>query len=206
MFEIELKAHVADRAAVIEALNGLARYLGAVQKEDCYYGRQGGRKCRIRKETPFCAEGQPLPAEQADSKGGPGQARVYFTYKRKELRTDGSGAALEVNDEKECLLSDAAALEAFLADNGFTLVLSKSKTVLGWLYQDIHAELCRVPPLGDFLELETFSADRSQEAVAKARKALLALLEKTGIGQEQIEERYYSELLREAEKGENADV
>lgn len=194
MFEVELKAHVADRASVIAALNGFACYEGAVQKEDAYYAKAGGKRARLRKETPFIADGAPPLASGSE----PPCPRVFFTYKRKEVRTDSAGNAVEVNDEKECMLSDASPLEAYLCDNGFSIVLQKQKTVLGWKSAAVHIELCTVPPLGDFLELEVLSERNDAATVEALRADLCAVLAKAGIDESQIENRYYSEMLRAA--------
>lgn len=193
MFEIELKAHVRkeERPAVINALNGFAKYLGAVEKEDAYYALNGGKRCRLRTETPFKADGQPEPDAL------PAQ-RTFFTYKRKERRTFEDGTAIEVNDEKECELTDASPLAAYLADNGFSVVLKKHKTVLGWQSDSVHIELCTVPPLGDFLELETFAESNDTETVARGRNALKAVLFRAGLAESTIEDRYYSDMLRQA--------
>ncbi|MCR5723818.1 MAG: class IV adenylate cyclase [Treponema sp.] len=197
MFEIELKAHVSDRAPVIAALNSFACYQGAVQKEDCYYALQGKKRCRIRKETPFLVQGQPEPQLPAGKTAVP---RCFFTYKRKERRTSADGIMLEVNDEKESEFCSSEALEAYLSDNGFEVVLKKHKTVLGWMYKDIHIELCSVPPLGDFLELETLAEKNDTQTIEHRQKALKDVLKRAGLNTDAIENRYYSDMLREAEK------
>ena len=86
----------------------------------------------------------------------------------------------------------------------------------GWLWhhEGISAELCEVSGfinnssikhspekqgciknLGWFLELEILANDDSADTIIAAREKLLNLLEKTGIGKENIESRYYAELL-----------
>ena len=193
MYEVELKAHVADRNAVIARLSEVAQYCGAVQKDDVYYAQPGGKKARIRTETPVTvADGLYQLAEAA------GVPHIFFTYKRKERRFDAHGAAIEVNDEKECELSAAEPLQAYLADNGFEVVLEKRKLVMGWRSGDVHIELCQVPPLGDFLELEVLAERNDAALVATLRKKLCAVLSQAGISEAQIEDRYYSDLLRDA--------
>ena len=196
MFEIELKARVSleERPGLIQRLNGFASYRGAVKKSDSYYALEDKKRCRIRMESPFRCPEQPLEGEAE------GQSHVFFTYKRKELRVGSDGHALEVNDEKECELSDADPLRSCLLDNGFSLVQQKEKSVLGWQWNAVHIELCSVPPLGDFLELETFAPDSGAATVEAAQRLLKGVLKKAGIAETAIENRYYSELLREAEK------
>ena len=56
MYEIELKAHVEDRKAVIKNLERFADFCGAIEKDDTYYSNTiNGKtvKARIRTETPF---------------------------------------------------------------------------------------------------------------------------------------------------------
>ncbi len=196
MFEIELKAHVQNRQTVITQIERFAHFLGAVHKSDTYYQHGDGKKCRIRKEVPFTAPELTTPP---DVKAAPS---FYFTYKKKELRADEAGVATEVNDEKECTLSDCAPIESYLRDNGFSVALTKEKSVLGWQYERVHIELCTVPPLGDFLELETFAEADDEATTENAKQQLTAVLKKAGLREADIENRYYSELLRKAQ-GEN---
>ena len=58
-------------------------------------------------------------------------------------------------------------------------------------------ELCNVPPLGDFLEIEILVKDTNEETIKPLQDKLLELLDMTGIGRDKIEKRYYSDMLRE---------
>ncbi|MBR1910864.1 MAG: hypothetical protein IJ828_00750 [Treponema sp.] len=200
MTEIELKAHVDDRTALIEVLDAKASYKGRVMRDDEYYGKSvhDTHKIRIRKEI-------------CDEKNGTGKETFLITYKRKEIRTDAEGTAVEVNDEKECSVSSTDALKAFLTDTGYSVQLKKHKDVMDWelcipahelLPEPLTAtfELCAVPPLGDFLEIEILSPRNDEESVAKVHKRLEELLELTGIPKSKIEKRYYSEMLRATEQ------
>ena len=191
MTEIELKAHVDDRNALIKVLNAKASYIGSVSRDDEYYGKtpDDRNKIRIRKET----------RESGTS--------YLVTYKRKELRTGENGMNIEVNDEKECSVSSPEALTAFLLDTGYSIQLKKHKSVMDWeilipegqvLSHELVAtfELCNVPPLGDFLELEILSPCSDETSVLKVREKLEELLDLTGIPKAKIETRYYSEMLR----------
>lgn len=198
MYEIELKAHVAERSHVVETLNTFAEYDGKADKKDTYYhltspGRAesnsgGYLSCRIRRET--------------RGTGNSVQTSIVFTYKRKEQRTGAGGTPIEVNDEKECTLSDSSALEALLADAGFTVARTKHKITEGWYASTdagkAHIELCTVPPLGDFLEIEILSSTEDEESVAAARKCIEELFVRCGIPHSAIESRYYNEMLAAA--------
>ena len=188
MYEIELKAHVDDRDATIAKINTFASFCGKVQKSDTYYKLiQGERKISARIRT-----------ESSDS-----AAKTLLTYKRKELRIDENGTKTEVNDEKECELSDPEPLIALFIDIGFEISLKKEKSVMGWTYKDAHLELCNVPPLGDFLEIEIISPANDSQTVKACQQKLQDILAKSGIAKEKIEERYYSDMLREAAKEKN---
>lgn len=186
--EIELKAHVKNRSITIEKIDSFANRESHVIKDDEYWGN-GGNKIRIRKEKrdDLCT--------------------TLITYKKKESRIFPDGKALEVNDEFECQVSDPTPLEEFLKDNGFSVKLKKHKDVTSWTYtftpeglsEKVNAtlELCTVPPLGDFLELEVLSENDDENFVSKVRAALIKILNKAGISEDEIENRYYSEMLGE---------
>jgi adenylate cyclase, class 2 len=226
MYEIELKAHVTDRNHVISVLNGKAEYAGGLDKKDTYYHFRltDGTKspsgedylsCRIRRETRI-GPAAGVPASEsvctdescaAGSGVSHGEARTdfLFTYKRKEIRTGNSGIPIEVNDEKECTLSEPGPVEALLADAGFTVARTKHKITQGWFLDtaggNAHIELCTVPPLGDFLEIEIMSSTQDTGCVDCARKAIEGIFTMCGIPPAAVEPRYYSEMLAAA--GEN---
>lgn len=188
MFEVELKAHADDRNFVISTLNSFAEYETSVQKIDTYWGKiQDGKKvqARIRKLLP---------------QDNPKEAKFFFTYKQKEVRKNESGIEIEVNDEKECEISDPIPFEAFFKDSGMEILLEKTKATIGWFFEDAHIELCTVPPLGDFLEIEIICESADEAKVAECRNKIISLFKKCGIGEDKIENRYYSEMLREARK------
>lgn len=191
MFEVELKAHVENRDFVIEKLNSFATYDVSVKKEDVYWGKiVGGNKvqARIRKEY------------------GSSGTKNYFTYKRKEVRKGSDGIEIEVNDEMECEIFDVSPVEAFFKDVGLDIFLEKSKSVIGWYFADAHIELCTVPPLGDFLEIEILSESDDESEVSACREKILSIFAMCGIGEDKIERRYYSEMLRECRGSKEGEV
>ncbi len=199
MTEIELKAHVDDRPALRHRLKQFAEYACTVIRDDTYYGTspQDRHKLRIRHERHLSENGT-VAAED-----------FLVTYKRKEKRTALDGTVLEVNDERECTVSSPDALTAFLRDAGYSVQLEKHKEVEDWQtsvnnIKDADGtpvkatlEICTVPPLGDFLEIEILAPSDDETTVSLARQELSKLLEKSGIGADKIEPRYYSELLRD---------
>lgn len=184
MYEIELKAHVDDWKATEERLMSFARFVGRVQKDDAYWVIfKDGKKiqARIRRE----------------SDGTDGETKTFLTYKKKESRVDGGGTVYEVNDEKECTVSDAAVLESLFSDIGMKVDIRKQKKITGFQAGEAHIELCSVPPLGDFIEIEILSEKNDELTIAEKRVTLIEILGRCGIPKDKIESRYYSEMLRE---------
>lgn len=185
MYEIEIKAHIYDRNAVKNALASFASYEGKIEKHDSYYRYKNYITARIRKETLI----------QADP-----HTKIFLTYKRKELRTLPDGTVTEVNEENECTLSDASTIEKLFSAIGFTRAYTKEKFAESWYATTpagkAHIELCEVPPIGDFLEIEIMAHNNDNSTVDATRKELYKLLEKCGVDKADIEPRFYSELLR----------
>lgn len=193
MYEIELKAHIYNREETIKILNTFANYVGFFQKHDSYYKLQKQNSndfisVRIRKEL--------SKQEQNISE------KIYLTYKQKELKNTSDGTKIEVNNEKECELSNSETVISILLDTGFYEYLSKSKTVEKFTYQTPFGiatiEICTIPPIGDFIEIEILNDSNNESNVDNIKKEILSILEKCNIPQSQIEEKFYSQLLKEA--------
>lgn len=193
MYEIELKAHIYNRKETIKILNTFANYVGFFQKHDSYYKLQKQNSndfisVRIRKEL--------SKQEQNISE------IIYLTYKQKELKNTSDGTKIEVNNEKECELSNSETVISILLDTGFYEYLTKSKTVEKFSYQTPSGtatiEICTIPPIGDFIEIEILNDSNNESNVDNIRKEILSILEKCNIPQSQIEEKFYSQLLKEA--------
>lgn len=188
MNEIELKAHVYDRDSLVKKLNAFAEFKTSLTRDDLYYYNPSVSKksIRIRRETEN------------------GNCRILLTYKRKELRDGENGVQIEVNEEKECTMTSADPLESFFKDSGYEIKTKKHKEVTDWEYTingfKCTIELCNVPPLGDFIELEILSESGDKETVSKARDSLFEILDLCGIDRSCIENRYYSDLLKQNEK------
>lgn len=195
MYEIELKAHVYKREETVSLLNSFAEYLGTTIKDDTYYHFQlqdseSRLTCRIRHEL------YTFPDSTT-------KTQDVLTYKAKERRTDKGGSTYEVNEENETTLSDPEALRKLLFATGYREAYTKHKDVMQWIYNtelgQAHIELCTVPPLGDFLEIEMITENCNNEETI--RDKLKSLIVKSGVSLNDIEEKYYSELLKFA-KGE----
>ncbi len=175
MFEIELKAHVKDKNALKEKLNSFAVYKNSLVRDDQYFSKDK-IKVRLRKESNL--------TDKTDT--------FILTYKQKETLSD-----TEVNDEKECTLSSPDAFLSFINDAGFKIELTKHKEVESWTYLGATIELCNVPPLGDFIEIEILSSSNDTKIVETAQQKLHDILKMCDIPLSEIENRYYSQMLKD---------
>jgi adenylate cyclase class 2 len=178
--EIELKAWVDDPGAVRKKLDELALYNGEFLKEDTYW-----------KQETLSFSGVRIRRESGRDAGGKAYSLTAVTCKSKETRE-----GLEVNHEREFSVSDAEIFEELLGQLGLKPAISKRKSGFSWDYNGITAELVEVAGLGWFAELEILSGDDLPETVRIARQRLLELLAALGIGEDKIEQRYYTEMLR----------
>jgi adenylate cyclase class 2 len=198
--EIELKARVSDSAELSARLSMVSQFEFEYVKEDDYWFPSGDFPAdsaenslpksglRIRKE-------KRIDAEDTEHNF------VLVTYKTKEVR-DG----IEINKENEFTLAAAppSSIETSIANfeellrklylqRGF----SKKKQGFSYQYENITVELSLVEHLGWFLELEILTENDDAATLAATRKSLLDFLKQTGIGEDKIEPKYYSELLKE---------
>ncbi len=194
MYEIESKAHVLQRENVIQKLNSFATYGGKSEKKDIYYriptefSPESYVSIRFRTEVFYSQDKN--------------EKITYFTYKKKSIQKDKNSSAIEVNEEHECTISDFSAIETFIKDIGGKISLVKEKITEHWTYilnnEEMHIELCNVPPLGDFLEIETIKNQTDDETVKKIKKLQEQIFTKCDISLDQIEERFYRDMLKEA--------
>jgi adenylate cyclase class 2 len=188
-FEIELKAWADNPVAVREKLDALARFNGEFLKEDSYWKPEDSGN--MPAGLPF--SGVRIRKESGKDAGGKARSAVTVTYKSKERRE-----GLEVNREREFSVSDAEPFEELLKRLGLKPATGKRKSGFSWDYDGITAELAEVTGLGWFAELEILSDNNNLETVRIARRRLLGLLSKLGIGEDRIEARYYTEMLQSA--------
>jgi len=209
--EIELKAHIDNSIDFIKRLTILAGEGLAFSKDDAYWFTvdtqsavsQAGESEGKPANSPV--SGLPVSGLRIRREKAGENEHTWVTWKDKEKR-DG----IEVNDEHEFEVTSGADFEELLVRLGLEKRIYKRKQGLSWQYQGITAELCEVSGsgnpqgsehsggpknLGWFLELEILTKDDTTETVTAARERLLSLLEQLGVGKENIESRYYSEML-----------
>lgn len=117
------------------------------------------------------------------------------TYKRKEVQ-----GGIEVNDEREFKIDDAAAFEALLVDLDFAPFIEKHKTTKSFYLKDgdgteLTIELSLVRDLGWFVEIEILADSPDAAETERARATLLKTLARCGVPESAIEPRYYTEML-----------
>jgi adenylate cyclase class 2 len=179
--EIELKAWVKDPETQKNAISRLARYEGEYRREDAYWhvSADPGSGVRVRRES-------------FTSPGGETARLTLVTHKTKEVRN-----RIEVNHEREFEVSDGDVFEELLGRLGLVRGTCKLKRGWSWNCRGITVELSEVEGLGWFAELEILADEDLPETAADSRRRLLELLNEIGISEDQIEERYYTEMLRQ---------
>lgn len=214
MIEIELKARLQDIVGFFSKVSSFARFQRCCYKDDTYWKEPVKEiQIRLREEEVFFTDFSQLHLQQwpmepivsdgkkwipfekpTENESSPSSARnVVVTYKRKAVL----GSSFEVNHEQEFQIDKRGPLEIFLQDTGFSISLKKEKLVAAWEWENVTLELCFIPELGNFLELEVLSSCDGPEVVAAARKKLRAVLALCGVAESAIEGKYYSQLLQE---------
>jgi adenylate cyclase, class 2 len=174
--EIELKAHI---TSIRSMQNTIKKQLGlidptAYRKEDIYFS-----KPETLQKTEF----------RLRSEGS-----SFIVTRKNKSQKDG----IEVNDEIEFFISDAAEFIRFSLESGYVISIEKTKIGVSYTYNGITIELSDVNSLGSFIEIEILLDTAEPDKVAAAKQRLLDTLEILGIDKEAIEPRYYSEMLRTA--------
>ncbi len=172
--EIELKAHVDNKDAVLEMLHKRYSFKGEYFKKDRYFSfdsSTGKRNVRIR-------------TVDGDS---------VITFKEKTKQN-----GIEVNDEWEIKIDNAGKAEALLEYLGCSFNYAKTKQ--GYLFRDgeLTIELSLVSKLGWFLELEYLAGDNSPESVTRGETLIRKVLTELHIPEASIEPRYYADLIHRA--------
>ncbi len=182
-YELEMKAHLSDLPGVEALLRAKGLFLRDFDKSDAYFLLPGsqpgqGRSFRIRQDG--------------------GQAVV--TWKER-----GGEGGFETNKEHEFQVSDTQAFLALARQMGAQDYFCKRKIGRAYQLGLLTVELAEVPPLGFFAEIErVIDGQDGAPGVAEleaVKSQILSLIDELKIPRTAIEERYYSEMLREARAG-----
>jgi adenylate cyclase, class 2 len=174
VIEVELKAHIEDKAAVERRLASFAKFLRPVDKRDSYWHGPDWKRERGSKGFRVRSEGSAL----------------IVTFKTKRME-----GGVEVNREREFGISDAEAFREFVERIGCEPYYRKHKTGVAYRYDGMMLELLDVEGVGVFLEIERLLDSDAPETISKARKDVHAALALAGIPESAIEPRTYSELI-----------
>jgi adenylate cyclase class 2 len=182
--EIEMKARVADPAGLELRLREQMEFVRAFHKKDEYF------------HFPEALGVDPLQNVRVRQDGG---AAVITWKERRRL------GALEMNQEREFEVSSAQAFVELIQAMGAKPYFCKEKRGLEFSRDGLCLELCEVPPLGWFLEIERVieSAPGAAEAQSLeaqslvAKKEIAGIFSSLGIAESALETLSYSELLRQ---------
>jgi len=191
VIEIELKARVRDREAVESAVAAFASFAGEVDKRDAYWRAP---------EAAAPEAAAAAPRRDFRLRREAGTSVVTFKDKRVE---DG----IETNAEVEFGVDDPEAFEALALRLGCRRWYEKRKR--GRRYEAASPtaaggkatiELVEVEGLGLFIEIEILVDDSDTRKADAARSELRGLLAAALVPEEDIEGRFYSELLGKRER------
>ncbi len=178
MYEVEAKVALskADLKRLKSEIPSIASKIGHVDKKDVYYGclKKHCSYLRVRKKN-----GKPFL----------------------NIKTKKTERGIETNREIKLPLTSMQAFQAFLKKIGLPLAGKKHKKGVIYRKGEMQIELNKVEGLGDFLEIETMVAEKSD--IPGAKKALRNLFKKLGFSPEEFEKKYYLELLEEKRKNNN---
>ncbi|MDB5194992.1 MAG: putative Adenylyl cyclase CyaB [Parcubacteria group bacterium] len=182
MREIEIKAHLRERAVIIEKLKELGCAMGEpVAQEDIVYVKRAGSMDEFL--------GNDLFLRIRATKG-----ETIFTLKYHPDRTQ-NGNSLSMPLEHELTVSSRPELEAMLALLGFTPALRIYKERQTSHYQKWEICLDDVEELGSFIEVEQLA--EHEEDVGPVSDSLIAFLESLGVAAADIGAKRYDVQLLE---------
>jgi len=173
-FEVELKARLADPAAIEAQAVQLGVFEKETYKEDVYFRRRDENSSTPADRYRLRREGE----------------QTIVTFKQKML-LDG----IEVNEEVEFAVDDAHAFFQFTDRFGFDPFVVKRKKSRVYRIGRAHVELNEVEYLGHFVEIEILCDEEDQVAVARIEVA--RLLNQLGLSTEDLEPRFYIDMLQE---------
>ena len=181
--EIELKAWVENPEKLRDFLTEIYGKPEVLDKSDIYYlypkqdDAHFGQPVRLRKENGL----------------------NIVTLKKKSYVN-----GIEINDEIEFKVDEPENFLKFLELSGASSWIRKTKK--GWKFKVNEEnssdgrtliELCEVSTLGWFIEIETVVESPDQSQIEQAEARIRSVLKKSGVAEEKIEPRCYSDLLIE---------
>ena len=174
-FEVELKARLRRPAETEARAAELGVFEKETFKEDIYFRRQGDTRL--------------IPTERYRLRRESGRAVVTF---KEKISTEG----VEVHEENEFEVDQAHIFFRFAKRFGFEPFVVKRKKSRVYRIGRAHAEFNEVEHLGHFIEIEILCEAEADLMIARTEVA--RLLNNLGLSAEDLEPRYYIDLLQEA--------
>jgi len=178
-FEIEKKAHLDDPSAALRKLRKIGRFAGRFVKEDRYYLLRPGRG------SPVDMRKDPILRIRIEN------GRCVLCAKKRSFR-----GKTEINEEAEIPAGKPRdTIRFFERTLGLAPFVRKRKRTTLFIVRGIHVEVNRVDRLGWFLEAEIRARRLGPREEKKALSRIDALFSRLGVRDEDVEPRYYIELL-----------
>jgi len=180
-FEVEKKAHLRKPATAARILAKIAAYAGRRVKEDRYY--------LLRSCPPTGIDFRKDPIFRIRIENG----RCWLTAKKRSFR-----GKTEINEEVEIPAGKPEeTLWFFERYLGLAPFVVKHKRTRLYLLGDIHAEINFVDGLGWFIEVEILREKLDRRGKKRALARIQSIFDRIGIREEDIEPRYYIQMLME---------
>lgn len=183
MIEVERKAWLKDLAKTRENILKVASFKEKVQKDDIYFAPIMTERLNIYKDPIFRIRLE--------------KGKQFLSYKKKSFLNK-----TEVNEEQETDIShiNLAFLRSFFQYLRFFPFIEKRKETELYIIENhqgffVSIEINQVEKLGDFVEIEILVSKKDE--VEKADQALTEIFEKIKIPDEDVEKKYYVDLLME---------
>jgi len=179
MYEVEKKAYL--REDILEKVKKIATFKYCTEKKDIYFTNVKGRKVNIYTDRVFRIREE--------------NGEKILSYKDKSFNNK-----TEINKEHEIDISNVDLLklkEFFNYMEIYPFIEKTKKTSLYNMYYEgfkLNIECNEIENLGRFIEVEIITEDKNIE---NAVKAIDNFFEEIGIKEEEIEKRYYIDLLME---------
>jgi predicted adenylyl cyclase CyaB len=184
-FEIEKKARLDDPSSTLRKLGKIGRFAGRFTKEDRYYLLRpgGGGPIDMRKD----------PILRIRIENG----RCVLCSKKRSFR-----GKTEINEEAEIPAGGPReTIRFFERTLGLAPFVRKRKRTTLFIVRGIHVEVNRVDRLGWFLEAEIRTRRLGPREEKKALSRIDTLFDRLGVRDEDVEPRYYIELLMDLPQG-----
>jgi len=174
--EVEIKAWIDDPELIKSRLNKDYLYVKEYIKEDVYLKGIDSLTNKVKE----------IRVRRSDNCN-------IVTYKERKHEEK-----VEVNIEKEFIVDDYNNFIYVLNQLGFMEYITKHKKGTLYKHGDVNLELSYVKDLGNFIEIEYLVENK--KLIDEAKSEIFKILDNLKIPREKIEDRYYTQMLRELKR------